>query len=92
MQIFIMHIVIEKNMKVNRKELFFRIDCTIGRLNEKEISHEIDLATGEIKTTKRSIPVRPFSPEEFDGLHLLLIDVLDTLMSEELAKAKAGTL
>ena len=79
-------------MKADRKDLFFRLDWTIGRLNEKEISHEIDLETGETKTTKRSIPVRPFSPEEFDNLFLLLVDVIDTLMPEELAKAKAGTL
>ena len=92
MQVFIMHIVIEENMKLDRKELFLKLDWTIGRLNEKEIVREIDFKTGETKTTTRDLPVRPFSDEEYDALYLLLIDTIDTLMSEELKKAKAGEL
>lgn len=79
-------------MKTSRKDLFFRLDWMLGRLNEKEISHELDLNTGESKTYSRDLPVRPFSDAEFDQLHLLLVDIIDTLMPEELSKAKAGEL
>lgn len=75
-------------MKADKQQLFIKLDWMIGRLNEKSIIHEVDLSTGESVNHEVNHPVRPFSDEEFDQLHLLLIDVIDTCFAEELKEAK----